>query len=99
MSNKPTPDGCEECQRRAEGMPDLARRKHKTSIRGLVEALQIIERHSEHGHPHLDNYDAAHGIIWAGDYKSTHDKMSDEEKARMQELGWFEDKESWAVFC
>jgi succinate dehydrogenase flavin-adding protein (antitoxin of CptAB toxin-antitoxin module) len=99
---------CPECKVWAESRKDfetpesreaMAQYKHKTSLRGLIEALQIIEKYTEHAHKDNDEFHAEHDVFFAGHYESTVPQMTDEEKARMEDLGWFEDEESWATHC
>lgn len=43
------------------------------------------------------NLEPAHDQIFVGDY-ATSEKMTEEERKEMEELGWFEDCESWSHF-
>lgn len=59
-------------------------------IAELIEGLQIIAKYqSDEG---LDIHDDA---LFAGRYEP--EKMSEEDRARMEELGWTEEEESWMI--
>lgn len=98
---------CAECQAWVDSRKDfnatikvsMAARKHRSSVRGLLEGLTIIEKYTEHAQQYGDEFHAEHDQIWVGNYEETFSQMTDEEKARMDELSWFEDEEGWATFC
>jgi hypothetical protein len=41
---------------------------------------------------------AEHDVIYFGPYQETYDKMSEQEKALMESLGWHEESDSWAHY-
>jgi len=57
----------------------------------LLEGLKIIEKYE----PDFDTC-AEHDIIYAGNYSP--EKLTLDEKLKMEELGWFESEDSWAYF-
>lgn len=58
----------------------------------IIEGMQIIARHAK-----ADSYcvQAEHDQIWCGAYDLP---LSDDEKKRMEDLGWFEAEDSWSAF-
>lgn len=60
-------------------------------LANIIEGMQIVAKHSK------DQYcvTAEHDQIWCGAYDLP---MTEEEKKRMEELGWFEAEDSWSVF-
>ncbi len=58
----------------------------------IIEGIQIIARHAQ-----SDDYcvQAEHDQIWCGGYDLP---LTDDEKKRMEELGWFEADGSWSAF-
>jgi hypothetical protein len=41
---------------------------------------------------------ARHEQLWVGDYDFTYEKMTDEGKALMEKMGWFEDEDAWSSY-
>jgi hypothetical protein len=58
----------------------------------IVEGMQIIARHVP-----ADAYcmQAEHDQIWCGAYDLP---LTEDEKKRMEDLGWFEAEDSWSAF-
>ncbi len=65
------------------------------SARRVLEGLQIILSVDP-----TARCEAQHDIFYCSEYESTYKKMSENERARMKQLGWFKDKdsESWGFF-
>ena len=57
----------------------------------ILEGLKIIEKYE----PDFDTC-AEHDTIYAGSYNPG--KMTKEEMAEMEKLGWFESEDSWQHF-
>ena len=58
----------------------------------IKKGLDIIEKYE----PDAD-FAAQHDQIWCGEYSPA--LMTKEDKKYMEELGWFEDEDSWSHFC
>jgi hypothetical protein len=58
----------------------------------MIEGMQIVAKHAG-----ADVYcvQAEHDQIWCGAYDLP---LSEEERTRMTELGWFEAEDSWSCF-
>jgi hypothetical protein len=80
----------------------------------VIEGLQIFAKYTDRGLD--DFLEANHDIIWSiaaevdedaeptlnedGDEILVDKRISDEDQARLRELGWFiDDGESWAAYC
>ena len=61
----------------------------------FMEGMQIICKYSPNREVMDEDFDAGITQIWCGKY--TGDKMSVADKARMAELGWFEDGD-WGMW-
>jgi len=59
-------------------------------MNSLIEGLKIIEKYD----PNFDTV-AEHDIVYAGDDTLP---ISDEDKKRLDDLGWFTQEDSWACF-
>ena len=57
----------------------------------ILEGLKIIEKYE----PEFDTC-AEHDTLYAGNYAP--EKLTDEERVKMEELGWFESEDSWKHF-
>lgn len=58
------------------------------------EGIEILDKYAEDdSHKHVY---AQHEKIWAGPADA--EVVSAEDKARLEELGWFVDEESWCCF-
>jgi len=57
----------------------------------ILEGLKIIEKYEP-------NFDTAceHDTLYAGNYAP--EKLTEDERKKMEELGWFEQEESWTHF-
>lgn len=60
-------------------------------LANIIEGMQIIAKHTK------DQYcvQGEHDQIYCGEFDLP---LSEEEKKRMSELGWFEDNESWSCY-
>lgn len=58
----------------------------------ILEGMQIISKHVDAASYCVQ---AGHEQIWCGAYDLP---LSDDEKKRMEELGWFEAEDSWSAF-
>ena len=63
-----------------------------TKIENFVEGLQILVKY-EQGYCII----AEHDQFWAVGTDKT-ENMPEEEKKRLEELGWFVDEDSWSIF-
>lgn len=61
-------------------------------IGNIIEGMQIVSRHTGASEYCVS---AEHDQIWCGAYDLP---LTTEEKARMEELGWFEADDSWSAF-
>ena len=55
----------------------------------ILEGLQILLKYFPVG-----DFSAEHNQVWAGGVK-----ISESDKARLEELGWFLDEETYSHFC
>lgn len=60
----------------------------------IVRGLNILNKYD----PQLEQ-DTHNCQIFAGDFESIVEKMSEKDIERMAELGWYEDEESWSHNC
>lgn len=60
----------------------------------IQPGLNILTKYD----PQLEQ-DIHGGQIFAGDFESIVEKMSEKDIERMAELGWYEDEESWSHNC
>lgn len=60
----------------------------------ILVGLNILTKYD----PELQQ-DTHNKQIYAGNFESLVEKMADKDIARMAELGWFEDEESWSHNC
>ena len=60
-------------------------------VNRIFEGLKIIEKYQ----PNFDTY-AEHDTIYIGSYNP--DEMTEQERVKMEELGWFEGEDSWQHF-
>lgn len=60
-------------------------------LNNIIEGVQIVAKHTD------DQFcvQAEHDQVWCGGYDLP---LSEAEKARMVELGWFEAEDSWSFF-
>mgnify|MGYP003434705516 CR=1 FL=1 len=56
------------------------------------KGFEIIRKYEPDAH-----IEPAHDQIFVGDY-ATSEKMTEEERKEMEELGWFEESDSWSHF-
>lgn len=63
-----------------------------SNVKGLAEALTILAKYEPDS-----SYCFEHDQMWA--CRDTLEGMSDEDKKRLGELGWFHDEESWSKFA
>jgi len=59
-------------------------------LKYLTEGLQILDK--LYGD---DTYSFHDGYLFVGSYEP--ERLTDEELARLKELGWFENEESWCI--
>lgn len=59
----------------------------------LIEGLSIIYKYNPDSW-----FGAEHDQIWAGDYTKIRQSGSKEDLDRLEELGWFEDADSYSSF-
>jgi len=64
-------------------------------MKRIKEGLEIIAKYEDDA-----DFCAEHDVIYVGGEEST-ENMSDEDKHKMDELGWFIDEEfyCWSHFC
>lgn len=60
-------------------------------MKGFTEGVDIISKYDE-----SDEVHAEHDQIWFGEYLKVD---NEEDRKRLEELGWFEDEDSWSCFC
>ncbi len=60
-------------------------------MKEILEGLLIIAKYD----PDTE-FTTTHDQIFSGDYEKTYNQMTDDEKAKMEQLGWFESEESWS---
>lgn len=61
------------------------------TLGNLLEGMQIVAKYEK---PGAYCVSAEHDQIWCGAYDLP---LSDEDKKRMEELGWFEAEDSWSA--
>jgi hypothetical protein len=59
----------------------------------IVEGLMILVKYEPDSDLSIHN-----DSIYFADYKATMEVMSEEDKLKLEELGWSEDEESWFAF-
>ena len=59
-------------------------------MKNILEGLKIIEKYDA-----SSDFCAEHDQVFCGSYDLP---MTDEDKEKMDELGWFEDDDSWSHF-
>lgn len=66
------------------------------TTRAIIEGMKIIT--SKMTDTELDGYgiNPAHDQIYCGEYDTS--RMSGHELATLEELGWFEEEDSWTIF-
>jgi len=65
------------------------------SNRKFIEGIKIIAKYIPEDKMDDYNYHSEHDILWFGEYNIVTDEK---DIARLLELDWFEDEESWAFF-
>ena len=66
-----------------------------TTMNAMLEGMKIIHKHSTPEETDSHCFQAEHDQIWCGEYNA--DKMNEQEKERMEALGWFEDEDAWSM--
>lgn len=71
--------------------------KIMSSIKDFREGIDIIVKYIPKNGVvgEMDRYEFGDGKIWLGCYKWVTDKK---DKKRLEELGWFEDENSWSLY-
>jgi len=71
---------------------------HKKTIRGLIEALQIIDKYVDHA-SRDDGHHSEHDVLYVGGSVDK-SEISQEDLDRLDKLGFFIDEEfdCWATF-
>ncbi len=62
----------------------------------VFEGMKIIKKYARTNDLDTHGFEAEHDQFWCMDY--TGDEMSEEDFARMEELGWFESEQAWSRF-
>jgi hypothetical protein len=75
--------------------PQVAAWRDEMKLAEMIEGMQIIAKHVEAEARDQYCVQAEHDQFWCGDY---HLPLSEDEKKRMEELGWFKDNDSWSCF-
>jgi len=61
----------------------------------FVEGVDIIAKYIPEGEKDSHSIQAGHDQIWFGAYEWVTDEK---DKSRLEEIGWFEDEDSWSCF-
>jgi hypothetical protein len=66
------------------------------TVKTLYEGLEIILKYANPDQRDEYYLSAQDEQIWAGNYKGS--LMTEDDKRKMEKLGWFEDEGSWSLF-
>jgi hypothetical protein len=64
------------------------------NLKAFLEGMDILKKYCD-----LSDYMCAeHDILYICDYEGTVSKMTEVEKDKLEELGFFESEDSWAIY-